>query len=624
MLGRWYLRMRIDFVTDPVISDLCGASLSLSRMSDELAKRGHQVHVLNQFDERFFRSRWSRKRPDLVYLSTEQLDSVSVVKEATNLNIPLVIDFRTTIHSMMKRGAGMEYLYKVRKLSHKTALSLVPTQEARDFLLHLGFTRVEVLNRGVDRALFSPVRRDDTLRLSWGARQETVVFGIVGRLESDRNLYMALQHYKRLRMTYGEQIKLIVVGDGCLREMIASEFPDVILAGVRRDRDLATYYASMDVLLCPAETDCFSNVFREGMSSGLVTIAFDRFTSVFDLQSSIHSLRVPIGQEESFYKAMEYAVTTINMTRLESPMRIAARRVTRPMSWDHVSDDLNMLLQQCILFPENQGTGLASEDAVYACKTLFLSDIHLGTRDCKARECRHFIKHVRANKIVLIGDIIDAWALARGGAWRKKDGRLVRQFLKKMEVEGVELIYLRGNHDDILEHFLPLSIGNLRMQKDYMHTGIDGSRYLCIHGDGFDGVCTHYKWLAVMGSLGYDVLLWMNRFYNQYRRWRGLSYYSVSNAIKAKVKSAVNFIGNYEQQLQRMARSRKCQGIIAGHIHQKADKEIGEIRYLNCGDWVESLSAVIEENDGTFRTVTYDELMRGLVVGDYGKEGVLR
>jgi UDP-2,3-diacylglucosamine pyrophosphatase LpxH len=184
--------------------------------------------------------------------------------------------------------------------------------------------------------------------------------------------------------------------------------------------------------------------------------------------------------------------------------------------------------------------------------------------------------------------------------------------LKKMEKDDTEVIYCRGNHDDILERFLPLAFGKLQFVKEHIHKGVDGKRYLVVHGDGFDSVSTNHKWLAVVGSVGYDALLSLNRLYNHYRAWRGKEYYSVSKAIKARVKSAVSFVDKYEEQLQELARKKGCDGIICGHIHTPEDKDVGGIRYLNSGDWVESLTAIVEHHDGRMQLIRYADFMTEL------------
>ncbi|RYD64530.1 MAG: UDP-2,3-diacylglucosamine diphosphatase [Verrucomicrobiaceae bacterium] len=245
-------------------------------------------------------------------------------------------------------------------------------------------------------------------------------------------------------------------------------------------------------------------------------------------------------------------------------------------------------------------------------RTIFISDVHLGTEDAKVHEVIDFLKHTRCEKLVLNGDIIDGWALKRGAKWRKRHSRFIRTVLKKMEKDETNVVYLRGNHDDILERFLPLAFGRLQFVKEHIHHGVDGKRFLVVHGDGFDSVSTNHKWIAVLGAVGYDFLLKVNRVYNKYRAWRGKEYYSVSKAIKAKIKSAVSFVGEYEQQLQDLARKKHCDGIICGHIHTPEDKQVGEIRYLNSGDWVESLTAIVEHHDGRLELIRHHEFMAEL------------
>ena len=244
-------------------------------------------------------------------------------------------------------------------------------------------------------------------------------------------------------------------------------------------------------------------------------------------------------------------------------------------------------------------------------KTIFISDVHLGTLDCKIDEVNHFLKHTHCERLILNGDIIDGWSLARRGGWTEQHTRFVRLVLKKIEKRDTEVVYLRGNHDDVLTRFLPLFFGKLQIVNEHIHEGAKG-RYLVVHGDGFDAVTVNHKWLAVLGDIGYQSLLRLNRFYNKYRAWRGKEYFSLSKAIKAKVKSAVSFVGKYEEQLQNLARKRDCSGIICGHIHTPDDKMVGDIHYLNSGDWVESLTAIVEHTDGRLEVISYQEFCQKL------------
>ena len=244
-------------------------------------------------------------------------------------------------------------------------------------------------------------------------------------------------------------------------------------------------------------------------------------------------------------------------------------------------------------------------------KTIFLSDVHLGTLDCKIDEVNHFLKHTHCKKLVLNGDIIDGWSLARKGGWTEQHTRFIRLVLKKVEKRNTEAIYLQGNHDDILSRFLPIYFGKIKVVNEHIHESKFGN-YLVVHGDSFDAVTVNHKWLAVLGDIGYQTLLKINRFYNHYRAWRGKEYFSLSKAIKAKVKGAVSFVGKYEDQIQNFARKRECQGIICGHIHTPDNKMIGDIHYLNSGDWVESLTAIVEYEDGRMEVLGYKEFCKRL------------
>jgi UDP-2,3-diacylglucosamine pyrophosphatase LpxH len=244
-------------------------------------------------------------------------------------------------------------------------------------------------------------------------------------------------------------------------------------------------------------------------------------------------------------------------------------------------------------------------------RTIILSDVHLGTVDCKAEEVCHFLKHTHCDKLILNGDIIDGWSLKRKGGWKKKHTRFIRYVLKKMEKKRTEVIYLRGNHDDILAQFLPFELDRLRVVEDYIHETPD-RRYLCIHGDVFDAVTVNHRFLAVIGDVGYQWLLRLNRLYNHYRSWRGKPYFSLSKAIKARVKQAVSHVSRFEDVLQEFAARKGCDGIICGHIHTPDDKMIGTVHYLNSGDWVESLTAIVEHFDGTMEVLGYDEFRERL------------
>ena len=237
-------------------------------------------------------------------------------------------------------------------------------------------------------------------------------------------------------------------------------------------------------------------------------------------------------------------------------------------------------------------------------KTIFISDVHLGTLNCKVNEVLHFLKNTRCDRLVLNGDIIDGWQLGRGSKWTQDHTKFVRYILKRVEKKQLEVIYLRGNHDDILSRFLPMQFATVSIVEDYVHENPNG-RYLVLHGDVFDTVTKNFTFLAHLGDWGYKFLMSINRWYNRYRAFRGKEYYSLSKAIKAKVKKAVSFISDFEEKLAKLAESRGCIGVICGHIHTPADKRFANLHYLNSGDWVESLSAIVEHEDGRFELLHF-------------------
>lgn len=248
-------------------------------------------------------------------------------------------------------------------------------------------------------------------------------------------------------------------------------------------------------------------------------------------------------------------------------------------------------------------------------KTIFISDVHLGTLNCKAKEAIHFLKNTRCDLLVLNGDIIDGWQLKRGGKWTKDHTKFVRHILKRIEKKKLEVIYLRGNHDDILSRFLPMQFGTMSIVEEYIHETKHGN-YLVLHGDIFDTITKNFVFIAHIGDWGYRALMSFNRWYNKYRAWRGKEYYSLSKAIKAKVKRAVNFISSFEDKLSSLTKARDCVGVICGHIHTPADKRSEGFHYLNSGDWVESLSAIVEHENGEFELIYFADFKK-----DYPMKG---
>ncbi len=240
-------------------------------------------------------------------------------------------------------------------------------------------------------------------------------------------------------------------------------------------------------------------------------------------------------------------------------------------------------------------------------KTIVISDVHLGTKGSKAKEVARFLKQFTCENLILNGDIIDGWQLKKSGSWKRKHTRFFNRILKMIEQTNTKVFYLRGNHDDFLDQILPLKIGNLTIQTDMIYES-HGKKYFVTHGDVFDSITTNLRWIAYLGDMGYTFLLWLNRILNHYRYRRGLPYFSLSQYVKNKVKSAVSYIDQYEEELAKMAKSKNCEGIICGHIHKPENRTINGIEYLNSGDWVETLSALAEDHEGNWQLIYYNEV----------------
>ena len=239
-------------------------------------------------------------------------------------------------------------------------------------------------------------------------------------------------------------------------------------------------------------------------------------------------------------------------------------------------------------------------------KTVVVSDIHLGSRYSKVHEVSDFIESVDCDRLILNGDTIDGWQLQQNDYefWGADQARFFRLVLKKIEKYNTDVFFLRGNHDDFLDKILPMAMGKLNILKD-MILESGGLKFFVTHGVVFDNVTSHMKWVAKLGSVMYTVLLIFNALYNRLRALFGKPYYSFSQAIKNKVKKAVANASDFDQMLTDMARAKGCQGVICGHIHRPEDRMINGVRYLNSGDWVETLSALVEDQEGNWSVVYY-------------------
>ncbi|MDD5360105.1 MAG: UDP-2,3-diacylglucosamine diphosphatase [Sulfurovaceae bacterium] len=241
-------------------------------------------------------------------------------------------------------------------------------------------------------------------------------------------------------------------------------------------------------------------------------------------------------------------------------------------------------------------------------KSIFISDIHLGTRFAKAEEFLNFLKYTDSENLFFVGDIIDGWAIKRKMRWFQSHSDVIQKVLKKSR-KGTQVYFITGNHDEFLRPFAPLFLGdNIHIVNEASYTGTNGKKYLVTHGDFFDSITMTHRWLALAGDIGYDFALYLNHIFNKFRNVLGIKkYWSFSKYIKDNVKSSVSFINNFEEILASHAKHKKYDGVICGHIHKPEFKEINNVLYYNCGDWVENCSAVVEHFDGRFEIIRWEE-----------------
>lgn len=241
-------------------------------------------------------------------------------------------------------------------------------------------------------------------------------------------------------------------------------------------------------------------------------------------------------------------------------------------------------------------------------RTIWLSDIHLGTRDCKADYLLDFLRCTESDKLYLVGDIVDGWRLRRGWHWPESHSTVIQKVLRKSR-KGTEVIFIPGNHDEFLRPYVNMDFGGIRLLLHDTHITADGRKLFILHGDEFDGVMRYARWLAYVGDRAYYVALRMNHYFNLLRQKMGKPYWSLSAHLKHKVKSAVQLISEYEKNISDIARKEGCDGVVCGHIHQAEIQQYGDITYYNDGDWVESCTALVEHMDGQMELVYWTEDM---------------
>jgi UDP-2,3-diacylglucosamine pyrophosphatase LpxH len=240
-------------------------------------------------------------------------------------------------------------------------------------------------------------------------------------------------------------------------------------------------------------------------------------------------------------------------------------------------------------------------------RTIWISDVHLGTRRAQAEMLLEFLRVTESETLYVVGDLIDGWALSRSWYWDQTHNDVIQKLLRKAR-KGTRVIYIPGNHDENFRSFINLRFGRVAVVNDYIHLTATGERYLVLHGDKFDGIVKYAKWLALLGDTAYEWAMVVNLHLNNVRRFLKLPYWSLSAFLKRRVKGAVEFISHFEAAVTREARSRGATGVVCGHIHTPDIRQIGGIHYLNDGDWVESCTALVEHVDGRFEILEWAKL----------------
>lgn len=240
-------------------------------------------------------------------------------------------------------------------------------------------------------------------------------------------------------------------------------------------------------------------------------------------------------------------------------------------------------------------------------RSLFLSDIHLGTRACQADRLLDFLREHPAEQTFLIGDIVDFWAMSRSICWTPAQNTVVQKLLRRAR-GGERVVFIPGNHDEVLREYCGTVFGDIEVADQLVHQTADGKRYLLIHGDQFDQVTRHHRWVAVLGDKAYDLLVRINHWLSWIRRKLGRpGYWSLAGYAKRRVKKALNFIFDFEESAVHHARERGLDGVICGHIHWATIRDIDGLAYINCGDWVDSCTAIVEHFDGRLELVAWGE-----------------
>lgn len=254
----------------------------------------------------------------------------------------------------------------------------------------------------------------------------------------------------------------------------------------------------------------------------------------------------------------------------------------------------------------HENTSGHSSNSSNQVRSIFISDVHLGTKDCKAKQLNAFLSRYSCEKLYLVGDIFDGWKMQKGVFWTRDFNKVIRRILK-FSKQGTEITYITGNHDEFLRKYSNLQFDNIKLCNRSTHTTVTGDHFLVVHGDQFEGVARCSKLLKFIGNVGYGAIMNLNRWHNILRSKLGFEYWSFAGFLKDRLPKAKSYIAEYENVAAQYAKKHKFKGVVCGHIHQASHRIINGVEYINTGDWVESCTALVEHSDGRLELIKYSD-----------------
>lgn len=300
--------------------------------------------------------------------------------------------------------------------------------------------------------------------------------------------------------------------------------------------------------------------------------------------------------------------TAINMTSIGTVFGKIARPASFRINDNRDTEYAKTKPDYCTRsHPNAPSARRGGDEGAFRYRSIWISDIHLGTRGCKVDYLLEFMRQTDSEYLYLVGDIIDGWRLKRSWYWNQGQNDVIQKILRKAR-KGTRVVYVPGNHDEALREYTAMQFGGVSVEREAIHETADGRRLLILHGDEFDGVVAYARWLALLGDRAYAAALSVNHWFNLIRRRLGLPYWSLSAYLKHKVKNAVEFVSRFESAVAAEARRRGVDGVVCGHIHHAEMREIDGVLYCNDGDWVESCTALVEHSDGRLEIIRFAEI----------------